>query len=124
MSRSPTNQITTSERTSAPELDALRDDLGLSAQELASALGVSARTLERWRMGGFSMSRNESGQRLAHLVQLRDRIFESVREDAVPEWLSTRRRYLGDLTPIEVIRAGRPDRVMDLLTAIDHGLYV
>jgi hypothetical protein len=52
-----------------------------------------------------------------------ERVFEIIREDAVQEWLNTRRTFLGNLTPTEVIRAGRPDRVLELLTVIDHGPY-
>ena len=124
MGRSPAEPITSGARKSGIEFDVLRHDLGLSAQDLASALGISSRTLERWRMGGLAAARSDSSQRLDHLLQLRNRVFETVREDAVSDWLNTRRRYLGDLTPIEVIRAGRPDRVLDMLTAIDHGLFV
>ncbi len=105
-------------------LDVLRDDLGLTPQELASALGVSPRTIGRWRTGELVAPPGETGKRLEELWLVHERLFETVREDAVPEWLNTRRSFLGNLTPTEVIRAGRADRVLELLTVIDHGIYV
>jgi hypothetical protein len=98
-------------------------DLGLSSQELAAALGVSTRTVRRWRSGSVGSRRGSPSRKLEDLLLVHERVFEIIREDAGQEWLNTRRTFLGNLTPTEVIRAGRPDRVLELLTVIDHGPY-
>jgi DNA-binding transcriptional regulator YiaG len=106
-------------------IDQLQRDLGLSPRELASALGISTRTLERWRSGIYIVPQGETRERLQDLMDLHRQLNETIVEGPeTSDWLNTRRAFLGNLTPIEVIRAGRADRVRDFLTAIDHGIYV
>lgn len=106
-------------------IDQLQRDLGLSPRELASALGISTRTLERWRSGIYIVPHGETRELLQDLMDLHQQLNETIVEGSdTSGWLNTRRAFLGNLTPIEVIRAGRADRVRELLTVIDHGIYV
>jgi DNA-binding transcriptional regulator YiaG len=123
MGRSTAGSLPPNRINSQDSLDLLQADLGLSAQDLATILGISLRTLGRWRSGMYILPQGETRKRLEDLLALRQRVHETVREDATREWLNTRRSYLGNLTPVEVIRAGRADRVLELLNVIDHGLY-
>jgi hypothetical protein len=49
-------------------------------------------------------------------------------KEANPEsrraWLRSDNPYLGGLTPLEVLRAGRTDRVEAALEALDSGMFV
>jgi putative toxin-antitoxin system antitoxin component (TIGR02293 family) len=103
----------------------LQRQLGLSSGELAAPIGVSARTLERWRSGIYVVPQGETKRRLQNLFDLQQQLHDVIADDSeTREWLSTRRAFLGNLTPIEVIRAGRADRVQELLTSIEHGIHV
>lgn len=104
-------------------LEAL-DEMGLSPEELASALGTTPRTLHRWRKGA-SYPPPLARQRLAELLRLQDRVrntFEG--PDAVRRWFRSKSRYLRGLTPADVVREGRPDRAHAALDAFDAGIFL
>ena len=105
-------------------LDALENEMGLSEEELAGALGTTCRTLQRWR-NGTAHPQQLARQRLAELLRLQERVrgtFEG--PDAVRRWCRSESRYLGGLTPAEVIRVGRLDRAEAGLEALDSGIFL
>lgn len=108
-------------------VDALRRlwaDTGLTDDELGPALGVTPRALARWRTGA-SYPQHAARARLARLLQFDERIrvpFEG--DEAVRQWLRAENTTLGLLTPAEVLRAGRLDRVEATLTALEAGIVV
>src|SRR5262245_2197412 len=104
-----------------PAIQQLGEDFGFSSRDLAQALGVDQRTIARWAAGD-AFPRHGAKDRLEALAALDERLNETfVSWDAARAWLSAPSRYLGDMTPIDAIRAGRPDRVMALIEAIDSG---
>lgn len=111
------------ERTVADAIASLERDLGLTSAELAGGLGVTTRTLDRWRKGE-SLPQREARERLAELIAVRDHAFHSLYPKDVPGWLRARNHYLAGLTPAQAVAAGRLDRVEGALVVIDHGLFV
>jgi len=102
----------------------LKDRLGLSDQELAQALGVHTRTVERWREGA-SYPQHEAREKLRALTQLTEHLTETFSAaDAVQAWIHSSSRYLAGLTPVEALRAGRIDRVEAALEALNSGFFV
>jgi putative toxin-antitoxin system antitoxin component (TIGR02293 family) len=98
--------------------------IGLNDTELATALGSSPKTVERWR-SGQTYPQHEARERLARLLALVDRLRETFDDaDAARTWLRTESFYLGGLTPAEVLYAGRPDRVEAALEALDSGVFI
>jgi uncharacterized protein (DUF2384 family) len=105
-------------------VERLEEDLGLSVGELSAALGASARSIERWRDGGTHPQRGARG-RLAALVALDRRLLGTFDgPEAARAWLRAPSPYLGGLTPVEVLRAGRPDRVEAAIEALESGVFV
>ena len=105
-------------------IEQLERQLGLSADELARALGVSLRTLERWR-AGESYPQREARRRLKALLDVQEHLSETFRSaEAARGWLHDDNRYLGGLTPADALRAGRFDRVEAALTALDSGIFI
>jgi transcriptional regulator with XRE-family HTH domain len=98
-------------------------ELGLTAAELAGALGVSQRTVGRWRTGA-TLPQRAARDRLAELSDLNRRLHETFADEAVPVWLRAPNRYLGDLTPAELLRLGRLDRVGAALEVVDSGIFL
>lgn len=112
------------ETTPGHAVEMLEGGLGLRKGELAGAVGASARTVERWRTGQ-TYPQHEARQRLAELVAVEGHLGETFDDrDARRAWLRSGNPYLGGLTPLEVLRAGRPDRVQAALEALDSGVFV
>jgi hypothetical protein len=110
----------------APELAIARvvSVLGLSERDLATVLDADTRTLSRWRKGTH-YPQHDARRRLGALLALADRLTESfTTADAARDWLRTPSRYLGGLTPLEALRAGRLDRVNLALEALDSGIFI
>ncbi|MBA2533711.1 MAG: DUF2384 domain-containing protein [Rubrobacter sp.] len=105
-------------------VERLEAGIGLGRGELAGVLGASARTVERWRTGQ-TYPQHEARERLAGLIALERHLGETLDDTgAAGSWLRAGNPYLGGLTPLEVLRAGRSDRVRAALEALDSGVFV
>ena len=84
----------------------LEADLGLPSKDLADALSVDRKTLDRW-VTGETYPQREARRRLVELLALSQRLCEAFEgPDGVQEWLHASSRYLGGLTPAEALRSG------------------
>jgi transcriptional regulator with XRE-family HTH domain len=105
-------------------LKQLESDLGLTPEDLAHALGVSRRTLERWR-SGEAYPQRESREKLAELMAFHEHVcdvFTSL--DAVRKWMHTEARYLAWITPADALRLGRVDHANSALGVLEHGIFI
>ena len=104
-----------------PALDQLEHDFGLSSTELAQALSVDRRTLERWASGD-TFPRHAARDRLLALVALHTRLAElfETPED-MRTWLHRPLPFLGHMAPIDAVKVGRIESVDAALEAIDEG---
>jgi transcriptional regulator with XRE-family HTH domain len=104
-------------------LDEVRTQLQLRWEELADILGVDHATLWRWRHGEarprpLALSRL---QQFGEMTELLRRLFAG--PDLARDWLrgATPESLGGTQTPLQVLRAGRIDRVLMLLHALARG---
>jgi uncharacterized protein (DUF2384 family) len=112
------------EMTPGQAVETVEVGLGFSRGELAGALGASARTVERWR-AGQTYPQHEARKRLAKLVAVEAHLVETFDDpESRRAWLRSDNPYLGGLTPLEAVRAGRADRVEAALEALDSGVFV
>lgn len=112
------------ETTPGRAVEALEGVFGLGRGELAGALGTSARTVERWRTGQ-TYPQHEARERLAELLAVEAHLGETFgNPEASRSWLRSGSPYLGGLTPLEALLAGRADRVRAALEALDSGVFV
>lgn len=87
------------EVTPAQAVEQLERDLDLSRSELTGALGVSPRTVERWRAGETHPQR-DTRRHLAALIALDRRLRETFEDaEAGCAWLPEGSRCLGGMTP-------------------------
>jgi transcriptional regulator with XRE-family HTH domain len=99
----------------------LEADLGLDDYALAQALRVDRRTLTRW-VSGETYPRQDGRDRLHSLAALHARLGLTWKTaSAARRWLHRPSPYLGHAEPVDMIRAGRFDRVEAALEAIDSG---
>lgn len=105
-------------------MERVKADLGLEDDDLVRALGVDTRTIGRWRGGMHPQS--GARKRLHELEELADRVLEvfGSNREAAKAWLRDDARYLGGLSPLDALRAGRLDRVAATLEALESGLFM
>lgn len=112
------------EMTPRQAIEAIKDEMGLTEEELAGALGTSRRTLQRWR-AGTSSPPPLARQRLGELLRLQARVRGTFAgPDAVRRWARAKSQYLHWATPAEAIRAGRLDSAVGTLEVIDSGIFL
>lgn len=105
-------------------IDDLMASLGISKHILAAALNTQARSIDRWRRGE-NIPQTEQRKRLDELVWLKNHLYRTFADEpSVHLWMQTSSRYLGGLKPVEVMRAGRIDRIEAALMALDYGAFV
>ncbi len=108
----------------AAAIKQVRDGLGMSTSDVAQALNVEARTVDRWEKG-LAYPQQEGRQRLAALLDLARAATDFFAASAdVHGWLRDPNRYLGGLTPLEAIRAGRTDRARAALGVMQWGIGI
>ncbi len=105
------------------ELEALREQLDLPLDRLASQLGIARATLHRRKAGGrLTTDESDKVVRFARLLGHAVHLFGSV-EDA-RRWLKTPQRGLGGAVPLEYAQTETGAReVENLLGRIDYGVY-
>lgn len=103
---------------------AFKGALGLTNEELAALLGVSARTIGRWNPAKARLD-PVAGDRLyrcARLFTLAAEVLED-REAAV-HWLKAPQRALGGAVPLELAATDVGARAVEaLLGRMEHGVY-
>jgi putative toxin-antitoxin system antitoxin component (TIGR02293 family) len=105
-------------------IDRLESELDLNPNDIADALSVDRRTVERWRTGQ-TFPQHDARRRLADLWSLRGRLRSTFSSpEAASRWLHEPSRYLGGLTPMDALHAGRFDRVEAALDALDSGVFL
>lgn len=105
-------------------VEQLENDLELSPDDLAQALSVSRRTLERWR-SGEAYPQRESREKLAELMAFDEHARDAFTSlEAVHTWMHTEARYLGWITPAEAVRLGKVNRANSALGVLEHGIFI
>jgi putative toxin-antitoxin system antitoxin component (TIGR02293 family) len=105
------------------EFEALRELLGLGAEELAAHLAISRSTLVRRRKAGrLDMLESDRLLRYARLFARTKEVFAS--DDAAREWLHSPARALGYVSPLEFAETEAGARETEnLLGRIEHGVF-
>jgi hypothetical protein len=102
----------------------LERDLSLSMKDLQTVLDTTPRNIERW-INERAHPQTKARQQLAQLVGFHDHLNAVFTDwEGARTWLNASSPYLGGLTPLDAIRAGRLDRARAALVALDSGVYI
>ena len=105
-------------------IDTLTRFLRISEGQMAQILGVSPRTVERWKSAA-TFPQHGSRHRLEALEHLVRRLDESFKTpEGARLWLHADSGYFGGLKPIDALLCGRIDAVDAALEALDSGIFV
>ncbi len=98
------------------------EHVGLSLEEVTTALGLPKRTLARRKLEGvLSPAESERVLRLARIVE---RARDVVGPDRAADWLRKPNRALGGVTPLSLLDTDvGAQEVEDVLVRIEHGVY-
>jgi putative toxin-antitoxin system antitoxin component (TIGR02293 family) len=102
-------------------LDQLYEGDIVDIADVARVSGSHPRSVARWR-SPEGAARRDSEERLLELKAVVDLLRRVVREDAARLWLRAPNPELGYEKPLELIGAGRYERVIDLLLAMAEGV--
>lgn len=102
-------------------VEVAQQSFGLKYVELASALGVTSRSLLRYRNLVSVPSRPVQArlERMRQIGHLLDEVFEG--RDAQMQWLYSAVPLLRGRRPIDLIRLGELDEVMSILAGLYSG---
>lgn len=97
---------------------------GVSHAKLASAIGISIRTVQRRSESGGSLAAGQP-ERLVRLADLYSRASETIGSDALARhWMQTPRKTFGGRTPSELAGSELGAReVENLLLRIEDGIF-
>lgn len=116
--------LTIADVTPRQALKRFHDELELTDTDLSAAFAVSARTLGRWRKGE-AYPQHEARDKMNLLLALADTLSDTFdTTSASHTWMHSESTYLGGLTPTEAVRAGRVDRAILALRAMEAGVYL
>ncbi len=104
----------------AEKVRALSSDLG-SQRRLADLLGVSPAQVTRWLKGGGIDSINADRVDLLELVM--SQLLRLYSPRAASLWLVGLNPHLGDRRPIDMIRRGRTQELLDAISQERAGSY-
>lgn len=100
----------------------LREALGLTQEEFARMLGVSARTVSRWERGE-SEPTPLALRGIRRWQRLLARLQEVFTTEAVPQWLHLSNESLGGRTPFEVAcTIGGEEEILNLIGRLEWGI--
>jgi transcriptional regulator with XRE-family HTH domain len=85
---------------------------GLSQRELGEAVGASLRAVQNWASGGAA-PRGSSRNRLLDVQFIVSELSSVYTPEGVDIWLHARNRNLGSSRPLDLLRAGEGDRVLE-----------
>jgi len=102
----------------------LTSDLGIDNRVLAGAMHADESAVKRW-LASAHYPQRDSRSRLDALIALRDHVMDTFDgPEAAKTWMHTDNRYLGWLSPENVLLAGRIDRVEAALIVLDAGMFI
>lgn len=104
-------------------LDHLYEGDVVDTADLARVSDTNPRSVARWKAGAAT-PRRDAEERLLELRAVVDLARRVMRDDAARFWMRSPNPDLGYEKPLDLIAAGRYQRVVDLLLALAEGVTV
>ncbi|MDI6892838.1 MAG: helix-turn-helix transcriptional regulator [Actinomycetota bacterium] len=101
----------------------LLNDFGISQDMMASLIDASAASVSRW-LKGKSSPQKVYQERILELQYVDEELKKSLKEEYIPRWLDTPIDYLGGDRPIDALKKGKHDKVLQLLAYLEGDVYL
>jgi transcriptional regulator with XRE-family HTH domain len=93
---------------------------GLTVSEIGGITNVSERSVHNWA-SGKSRPEGEARDRLLELKYVIEGLAEIYEDEGIEIWLHSRQRSLGGRSPLELLREGRFDVVLEAVDRLAGG---
>jgi hypothetical protein len=93
---------------------------GLTVGEIGGITGVSERSVQNWA-AGKSRPEGDSRDRLPELKYVIEGLSDVYEDEGIEIWLHSRQRVLGGRSPLDLLREGRFDVVLDAVDRLAGG---
>ncbi len=103
-------------------IDDLKIHGGLKTTDVANVASVSPATVSRWSMGS-AFPHPKTQLMISDLRYVVDRFAEFYSPEETRVWLYSKHRLLDSERPLDLIHAGRADKVLTVMDGLDEGAY-
>lgn len=107
----------------ARKLESLRTKGAIKDIEVANLLGTRPETVSRWNQGR-AYPRANAEKALLELEYIVDQLADFYAPDEARQWMFAPQKLLGGEKPAELIRTGRIDEVLRLVTQLRDAVYL
>lgn len=106
----------------ARKLDSLREKGGMRHVDVANLLGTRPETVSRWNQGkAYPHAGTE--KELLELEYIVDQLSDFYEPSEARQFIFSRQRLLGGISPAELIKNGKIDDVISLVGQMRDGVY-
>lgn len=102
----------------ALEANRLRQQVGLTAEQIARATGAAPSTVRGW-LGQRSGPGGLRAERIAELSAIIDRLLRVMPIESIPVWLSKPIEALNERKPLDLIAKGDYRRLAEVISGIE-----
>ena len=102
----------------AIEAGRLRDEAGLTAEQISRATGAAPSTVRGW-IGRRSAPGGRRADRIAELSAIIDRLERVMPKEYIPVWLSKPLEALNEKKPLELIAVGKFRQLAEIISGIE-----
>ena len=103
----------------AIEAGRLREQVGLTAEQIARATGAAPSTVRGW-IGHRSGPSGRRAERIAELSAIIDRLMHVMPKEYIPVWLSKPNEALNEKKPLDLIAVGDYRRLAEVVSGIEN----
>lgn len=107
----------------ARKLESLRTKGAIRNIEVANLLGTRPETVSRWNQGRAYPHSNKE-KVLLELEFIVDQLSDFYEPNEARQWIFSRQKHLGGISPAELIREGRIEEVRRLVNQLREGVYL
>lgn len=107
----------------AEKLETIKEDTGLSRQEIAQIVGTSPRSVIRWASGQV-VPRGTPKERLLELAVVSQLAAKVMRPDAVGVWFFAPNPLLDYKRPVDLVAKGKYREVIGAIQSTGEGVFV
>jgi transcriptional regulator with XRE-family HTH domain len=101
------------------EANRLREQVGLTAEQIARATGAAPSTVRGWIGHRSSGPGGQRAERIAELSAIIDRLMRVMPKESIPVWLSKPIEALNERKPLDLIAKGDYRQLAEVISGIE-----